>query len=352
MKTGADKNHTSLAICTFELRDAGTDVLMIPATPFRARDGRPLGTPDWHLTDERANAIVAEAANRNTPFIIDYEHQTLHTEKNGQPAPRAARFSALQWRPGDGLYATGVEWTARARQFIADDEYGLISPVFPYDKRTGEVVGFYHAALTNTPAVDAMPDVAAATARFLPPPPSEDHSMNEDLLKLLGLQSDATGEDAVAALTALIKKHDDAAAESVQAIAALKTQIADATDNPDPERWISREAFDELKSEVARLSGRMVNDEVEGLVVAALKDGRLVQSEADWARDLGKKDIESLKGYLETQKPIAALKRTQTEGNAPDAGGDGVVSADEVAVLRNCGLDVEDYKKANGLAVN
>lgn len=81
---------------------------------FAATDGRPHGLPDWRLTGETALSIIKLAAARVTDFVIDYEHQTLKTGNNGQPAPAAGWFKRLEWREGDGLYVTDARWTERA----------------------------------------------------------------------------------------------------------------------------------------------------------------------------------------------------------------------------------------------
>ncbi|WP_413164973.1 phage protease [Escherichia coli] len=97
-------------------------------------DGRPhtdeVESGKWVLTAELAAQLVAQVAARTTPFVIDYEHQTLRAVNNGKPAPAAGWFSQVEWREGAGLYATGVEWTDNAAAMIAAGEYKFISPVF------------------------------------------------------------------------------------------------------------------------------------------------------------------------------------------------------------------------------
>lgn len=58
----------------------------------------------------------------------------------------------------------GVEWTAQAKQFIKNREYRYISPVFGYNKQTGEITVLQHAALVNHPAIDGMRDVSELIA--------------------------------------------------------------------------------------------------------------------------------------------------------------------------------------------
>ena len=121
----------------------------------------------WNLTDDLANKLISTATRQRDRFLIDYDHQTLHTQANGGKAPAAGWFSRLEWRPGDGLYAMGVEWTASAQAAIDAKEYRYISPVLTYDAATGDVTGLLMAALVNYPAIDGLTDLAvAASARF------------------------------------------------------------------------------------------------------------------------------------------------------------------------------------------
>ncbi|WP_244581148.1 phage protease, partial [Escherichia coli] len=147
-----------------------SEIQLLPAGEFSAVDGRPhtdeVESGKWVLTAELAAQLVAQVAARATPFVIDYEHQTLRAVNNGKPAPAAGWFSQVEWREGSGLYAIGVEWTENAAAMIAAGEYKFISPVFGYNRR-GEVIELLHAALTNTPALDGMDAVMLAAASRL-----------------------------------------------------------------------------------------------------------------------------------------------------------------------------------------
>lgn len=136
---------------------------LMPAGTFKAKDGRPYGLQGWNLSDAAAWAIVGKAQRQQDRFLIDYDHATLNS--NGTRAPAAGWFSRLEWRPGDGLYAVGVEWTAAAQAAIQAKEYRYISPVLTYDPKTGNVTGLLMAAIVNYPAIDGLTDLAVA-ARF------------------------------------------------------------------------------------------------------------------------------------------------------------------------------------------
>lgn len=160
--------RTLLAHCSTQpIAGPGNEFRIMPAGVFRAVDGRPHGLGGWQLCRDAALAIVRMADARSTDFVIDYEHQTLNTASNGQPAPAAGWFKHLEWREGDGLYVTDARWTERASAMIKAKEYRFISPVFHYDKY-GNVLDIINAALTNNPALDGLTELAAASRRLQP----------------------------------------------------------------------------------------------------------------------------------------------------------------------------------------
>lgn len=142
----------------------GASVRILPAGQFRAFDGRPEGLPGWRIDGAIAATVMSVKPKGSSDFMIDYEHQSLNTAKNGQPAPAAGWFKRLEWREGDGLYMAGITWTEKARGMIAAKEYRHISPVFGFNRETGVVTYISSVALTNTPALTALTDLAAARA--------------------------------------------------------------------------------------------------------------------------------------------------------------------------------------------
>ena len=141
--------------------DAGgvpTEIQLLPAGAFRATDGRPEGLDAWRLDPADAEKLLLQAANRANPFLIDFEHQTLLAKTNGQPAPAAGWFTALSFRPESGLWATGVQWTARAAAMAALLAWawallaGMVNPTSPRAHRT--LIGYdqtLNAALGGDP---------------------------------------------------------------------------------------------------------------------------------------------------------------------------------------------------------
>ena len=359
----------AVAACLFDaagLQDAGAApagrVLMqiTPAGDFGPSDGREMDVPAWRVDADIAARVIA-AHNPAQPLVIDYEHQTLHAESNGQPAPAAGWIHALRWIDGRGLFAE-AELTPRARQQVADGEYRYFSPVIQYERATGAVQRLLMGALTNNPAIHGMQAVgltAAATARFNPTHPQEtDVTLLQKLLAALGLPADTTEEAALAACAARraqadaaltgLKLQTDAGADAVTAACAAQVKPAAAT--PDPAQYVPVGVVQELQHSVAVLSAAANARAIDDLVMPALAEGRLLPTMEKWARDLGKDNLAALTAYLKDVPPIAALAGSQTNGQAPagkDANG---LSADERAVAAACGLTPEQYASGRAAA--
>ncbi len=316
--------HGRIACLTAEIHAQGGTVpdaiQLFPAGTVRATDGRPADAPGWTLTADLAARLIQQASARANPYLIDYEHQTLRAEQNGQPAPAAGWFRALEWREGSGLWAVGVEWTERARTMIASGEYRFISPVFTYDK-AGRVLRLLHAALTNDPALDGMAAVAALSFT-----PDQEQPMNPETLKLLGLAEDATPEQIATAVAALKAKADEAEGS----LAALKSTTAPL------------DTVKELQGQVAALTSAALARDIDDLVKPALADGRLLPAMEAWARDLGKTNLAALKQYLDNAPAIAALKGTQSGGRAPNNDG-AKLTDEEMVACKLLGQSPDEY---------
>ena len=213
--------HPSLSIATLssELSAAAPDAFrLLPAGLFRARDGRPEGLPGWRLEPEDMQRLIAEAAARESDYVIDYEHQIIEAKKNGQPAPAAGWFRRLEARE-DGLWAADVHWTERARQMIEAGEYRYVSPVFAYDRKSGRVTRLLMAAITNDPALDGLTDLAPLTQTM------EDDTMSESIAALAAHLKLPEGADAAAEALGRIKRLE-AEIEAIQAAAVPMSEHA------------------------------------------------------------------------------------------------------------------------------
>ncbi|MFT4190846.1 MAG: phage protease [Comamonas sp.] len=374
--TAAATSSVAVAACAFALAgaepdgDSGRILLQVtPAGEFGPSDGRPMDVPAWRIDAASAQRVIERFKARKKRTVIDYEHQTLHKEKNGRPALAAAWMQDLRWIEGKGLYAV-AELTARAREHIAADEILYFSPVFQYSRADGTVLDVLMGAFTNDPAIHGMdPLTLAAATAYLPihqqnhQPHHQEPSVNpllKALLASLGLPESTPEEAATAALTALgplpalkaradaapkaLGLADDATAEAVTAAcsalrtAAAATAATTAT-TPDPAQYVPISVVQDLQTNVATLTAKQQQRDIDDLVAPALADGRLLPAQEVWARDLGQSNIAALSSYLATAQPIAALTGSQTGGRAPvqtkDANG---LTPDELAVAAACGL--------------
>ena len=340
----------TLAVCALEVRPGERLQRLIPAGRFDAPRGALAGQGPWFMDAAVAAQVIARAASRSTQIPIDYEHQILLAERNGQPAPAAGWIDprSLVWLPDadePGLYGA-VTWTSRAAALLHGKEYRYLSPVFLYHPETRDVLDLLHVALTNTPAIDepvqaalSMRHARFAPAGTLPAHHLETPEVNETLKKLLaalGLPATTEEGDAVAAVAALKAKADAADTQ----IAALKTAA------PDPARYVPVETMAAMQTQLAALTARISQGEVAQLVDTALADGRLLAPQKAWAESLGAKDMAALRQYLDTVQPMAALKGTQTAGHAPAGAAGATQTTDaDLAVCRMLGLTADEYAK-------
>ncbi|GHU33617.1 peptidase [Betaproteobacteria bacterium] len=345
---------TAFAALTLTLPQGpgSSEIQLTPPGPtFRASDGsgRPADVAAWKIDAAIAARLAQAVAMRSEALVIDYEHQTLLADKNAQPAPAAGWFKALEWREGQGLFATGVKWNARASEMLKADEYRYISPVFEYGRPSGELISIRMAALTNNPGLTGMAAVALSALR------SEDDlsldggkAVNETLkalLAALGLP-DTTGEAAaLTAVSALKAKVDEGETQ----LAALKAEVttAQAAGKLDPSKYAPVEVVQSLQQQVAALSANMAASEADKLVAEAEEAGKLVTPELKrWAQDLGKTNLASLKSMLAAMAVTAALKGTQTGGVAPAAAATGkALTPEDQAVMKQLGLSSEEFLK-------
>ena len=363
----------AIAACTFAVPAPGADGLTLiqftPAGSFAPSDGRALDVPAWRIDAASAQGVIARHAARTQPVVIDYEHQTLNKEKNGQPAPAAGWLRELRWVDGQGLFGA-VALTARARQAVQEGEYLYFSPVFEYAP-DGTVLAIHMGALTNNPGIHGMRPLslmAAATAAFLPSQPTttaQEPSVNpllKALLASLGLPETTTEDAAVAALTALgplqnlqaravaactaLNLPADATADAVTA-ACTSLRGAPAVTSPDPAQFVPVGVLTDVQAQLAALTAQVQADKTEVAIAQAKEAGRLITAEQEaHARNTAKTGgIAALTAFLNVLPPVAALTGTQTGGKPPAlATGDAQLSAQEMAVCTALGLTPDQYK--------
>jgi phage I-like protein len=350
----------ALAACSFALPSAldeknMTWLQVTPAGKFRPTDGREIPVPHWHIDAAVASKVIERFQAKATARVIDYEHQTLLKEENGQPAPAAGWFRALEWREGQGLFAQ-VELTQRAADYIAQGEYRYFSPVFLFHPKTGEVLDIQMGALTNNPALDGMEALSLRAAATFGLTQEEEPAVNPLLtavLAMLCLANSTTEDQAIAALTAhaadlaALRKAlgiDDENATGTALVAACTGLKAKAA--PDPAKFVPVDVLTQVQGEVAALTSRLRErdeQDTNALIDAALEDGRLLKQMEGWARDLGKSNRAALTSYLDAATPLAALGGSQSGGRQPEIDSKTGLSTEELAVCTAMGLTAEQF---------
>jgi phage I-like protein len=292
--------------------------LLLPG-PFRTEDGRPGDAPAWQLNESIACAVILRACKKQGDILIDYEHQSLRAEQNGQPAPAAGWFKALEWREGKGLYATGINWTGRAKHLIAAREYRYISAAFAYAPKSGEIVEIVSVALTNTPALDGLDALIAACDKF--------QQAQTQPLKEIQMPEESKE------IAALTHERDGLKTE----VAALKSENA-----------ALKQERDSATSELTKLKAKAEADKVEAekaAHTAALKEAMDACVITPAERDaLIAVPLAALTGILAAH-PKAALLNKQADSKTASTA---ALSKEEAEVAAKFGLSHEQFLKAKG----
>lgn len=356
---------------------------LLPVGPFKARDGRPfdVASGHWQLDGQIAAALIARAKALGQDILIDYDHQTLKTDQNGQPAPAAGWYNAdeIEWREGQGLFIK-PRWTERAAALVAAKEYRFLSAVFPYDAQ-GRPLELRMTAITNDPGVVGMQALAALSAlpasSLMSTQPGQlaapshvaqqENSMNEHLIALLGklgIQSGADGqftaEQGTAALAALdtlqaiAKKAPELEAALTAertSLAALKATVSTGQGGQiDLAKYVPVETYNALVTEVATLSAKVETTDAATLIKEARTQGKVVAAEEEYLTAYAaQKGVAALKALLEPRPAIAALAASQTtQVTLPDRAENAVLSADDKYAADQLGISYEEFAKAKG----
>ena len=350
--------HTALLAATLPLSPTG-EAQLLPFGEFAARDGRPGPGKTWKVSNERGHAIAADmnVLTAQTAIVIDYDHQTISTLKNGKPAPAAGWINSVNWRDGRGMYSD-VDWTAAARTAIDGGEYRYISPVIEFDA-DGNVTGVLMAALTNFPAIVGMDRVIAelntqidteATnpvsamaqlSRLITQLNSKlDHQQHQEsdmhllaaLCALMALPATTSEDDALAAVTTLKAKAESAPPVPTALSAALGLQAgateAAALSAVNALRTADTNTLVTLQTQLNALTAQINAGVIDAAVDDAIAAGKLTPANRQLYVDLGRKDRAQLTSLIAAMPVIPGLAGNQSGGKDPNpAAGDGAASA-------------------------
>ena len=157
--TAGEHRLKPVATCAVAISVAGDIppewVELIPAGQFNAVDGR------GPFVNDEPDAVVNASVARmpQVGLVIDFDHSTDLAAPEGRPAPAAGWLKEFKVERG-AIFAR-VEWTRDAAAAVKEKHYRYVSPVFEHDKE-GKVERILRAALTNNPALINLPAIASA----------------------------------------------------------------------------------------------------------------------------------------------------------------------------------------------
>jgi phage I-like protein len=291
-----------------EKKEPPKEFRIFPAGIIKTRKG------DF-LFDEQASAALMDAyEDHGVDLTVDYDHHTLYTS-SGVKAISAGWFH-LALRDGE-LWATDVNWNPPAVEHFAKGEYRYFSPLFDFERSSLRITNLINNALTNTPAMDGIEALIAASATA-----TGDAAMNEEeikklLAKVTALETASTekdrqiaalqGQTVTAALATTVGLAATAKDGDVQAtvtgLVRFQAQVMEVLEKKDPATAIGAlSALKEKAAEVATLQGKV-------------KDAEIAALSAEWKGYLDELGTKGKDGkYLEPSKRTAAEKLALTIG--------------------------------------
>jgi len=277
------------------------------------------------LDDDGAQGIVEAFEAQTNDMVIDYEHQTIADPP--VEAPAAGWIKKLVNRGAEGIWAV-IEWTDRAKQYIANREYRYVSPVFLKRISDNRVIRLINVALTNQPNIDGMVPLANKLG-FEGDTNTKEATMKE-LWKLLGLSEDAKEEAAIAVVN---KLKTDLGAKTVVVIANKGVLDALGLAESATESEIigtieamkqSHTKIDDVVKELNTLKSGLIQRDADGAVEMAMKEGKITPAQKDWALDYAKRDLEGFRVFVSKAPVVVIEGKVVTDQKETGAGIDDV----------------------------
>lgn len=317
------------------------EVQLLPYGEIKGRDGR-----KFFMFD--VAAVIANSLKRYNPnsqsdkldLVIDYEHQTIFSGKNGAPAPAAAWIKQLINKGKDGLWGK-VEWTKRAEKAVADREYRYLSPVFTHDEQ-GNVIALTCAGLTNYPNLELQ----AFNKSNLNNEEDKQVDLLAKLIQLLGLAETASEQDVIDAVTQLKTAGGQTSLNKIADVlgtSADETSIVTAINKQKAES-VDATKYAALNKEITELKEQVAANKAEAAVSQAIADGKLIPALKDNALAIHKSLGEAAFNDFIAKMPQLSLNKSDAPTGTPPAA-EGSLTGEELAVCKAMGISAEDFKK-------
>lgn len=331
---------TAYVLAEIDVSTVPSEIKILPLGQVTSTKG------DFEVDDESCENIIRQFKTRKLDLVIDYEHQTL---KNKQ-APAAGWIKDL-YKGTDALMAV-VEWTAKAKEYLANKEYRYLSPVVLARKSDNKAVVLHSGALTNTPAIDGM--FAIVNSNNLEDLIEEEFEDEKGenimelakLIKLLGLPEGTTEDEVTKKLSEIMAK---CAEVEENKVVANKTvlELLGLGDNARTED-VTAEIMS-FKTGGAAVASRLAELEQESkerkageLVTLALKDGKISADQKDWALKYAMSDAAGFQLFASKAPAVVPVGKMAYAA-------DPVKNTDvDMVVCRNIGVSRDDIKKYLG----
>ncbi len=303
---------------------------------------------EFDVDEESFRAMKAQIAQRGVDLVVDYEHQTL----KGVEAPAAGWVKELKLE--DGAITAVVEWTPRGAQYLENKEYRYLSPVVNVRKTDNKAIGLHSLALTNTPAIENM----AAIVNSDTFEGGQEKMDMQKIAELLGLGPDATEEQIMEALSALLAENKSlkdgqqqppendkvVANKAVCELLGLKAgaPVADATAKIMELKAGKVDGVD-LVAKIAALEKQNAERTADEAVTMALKAGKITPAQKEWARGYALADAAGFAAFMEKAPQVVPMGSVQMEEALPLKND----RLDEATTLacKLAGVSEEDVKK-------
>jgi len=270
-----------------------------------------------------AERILARLGAWSRDIVVDYAHESLKD---------CGRATAAGWVKTDTAKITQngvtavIEWTAEAGRAIGAREYRFLSPVFVMEG--GRIAGLLNLGLTNNPNIHSMPALSNQLS-------TQETRMKKDLCvvikELLKLPPDTPDDAVIKAVEALIAQPSGSLRSALGDTVAMLGLGPDAPD-------------DEIVSKIGDMAAKNADAQTtaaDTMVNDAVSAGRLVPSLKGWARDLARRNPESLRVFIANSVPAIPLGGLIT----PCVKGEKRLSESQDNVCRLMGVSADDYHR-------
>jgi len=313
---------------------------VFPLGPVEIQGGDPV------MVDQAAiEEVIRKFRARGLDMVIDWEHQTEGGEFSSPDgvAPAAGWIKQLVNKGAQGLWAV-VEWTDRAREYLANREYRYFSPVFLVSKGDRKLVELLRVALTNAPRLNWIKPIVAKKPTAPDGATEEAMEFLKEVLKALGLPAEATKEQAMAEIAKLKGTPQPVIAKSV--ISALGLAET-ATESEIVATIHAIKQRPDLTTEVAALKSRLAERDRDDLVAAAMKEGKITPAQKEWAQNYALNDPEGFKTFIAKAPQVVPVDRIDLSPDRGDGKGGAALDEHQKAINKQLGVSDELWTKHN-----